>query len=121
MLKRVLIIAVCAMVAGFASAQSKNELKGPKAKNYKPWQNERAATEVYSTPDDADIKGPTAKNNRFTGAADESETTVAAVNTEHKRFNNLQGPNAKNRRYFASNQEKVLDDSVASTKKNKKE
>lgn len=82
------------LVAG-VSAQSKNELKGPKAKNYKVWEHHQAATPVFFKAGET-AKGPLAKNQRPLDRKS-GQLAVANTNTDQTR---LQGPAAKNQKVW---------------------
>lgn len=75
-------------------AQSKNDLKGPKAKNYKVWQDDSPATAVYTSADQASIKGPEAKNQKVWADTTTEENKVAIKRDTRKK--GLKGPAAKN-------------------------
>ncbi|MDO6738029.1 hypothetical protein [Wenyingzhuangia sp. 2_MG-2023] len=89
----ILILAIMAM--GTANAQKKNELKGPEAKNYKPWQHKVAATvEVYSV-DKSALRSKEVKNYKPWKKGKNVTTKKLVLASNYKR-NELQGPAAKN-------------------------
>ncbi|WP_139955701.1 hypothetical protein [Flavicella sediminum] len=77
------------------SAQSKNGLKGPAAKNYKPWKDKNKSSLVLVTQNTKQLKGPEAKNYKpwKDNSAKESEAYVVALDTKKR---NLRSPEAKN-------------------------
>lgn len=84
------VIFVCA----FGQAQSKNDLKGPKAKNYKVWQDDSQSVNVFTETNQTAVKGPEAKNQKVwaDSTAEENKVTIK----RDTRKNNLKGPAAKN-------------------------
>lgn len=62
-----LIIAVAFMtVASFSYAQDKGDLKGPAAKNYKPWMKKEKteSKKVFTIASAQKLQGPAAKNKK---------------------------------------------------------
>ena len=88
-----LSITFCLMLAFSATAQSRNELKGPKAKNYKVWENDEPAKPVLFKTGES-TKGAKAKNQRPLERKN-GETVVANTSGTTKK---LQGPAAKNKK-----------------------
>lgn len=82
------------MVTG-ATAQDRNELKGPKHKNYKPWKSEKTEKLIVTT-DRNDNKGPEAKNYKPWKDADEDLSGRQLVDTSMEEP--LKGPMRKNAR-----------------------
>ncbi|MFT4833681.1 MAG: hypothetical protein ACI83W_000307 [Marinoscillum sp.] len=85
-------------------AQAKNDLKGPAAKNYKPW---RDKTEInVPTPviavDKVALKGPAAKNHKPWKV--DSETEYVAIEIGSPRTE-LKGPAAKNYKPWKKSQD----------------
>lgn len=82
-----------ALFASFSvQAQNRTDLKGPEAKNYKPWANEQVDTKDYIVKT-GDVKtGPEAKNAK-PWAQDNKEVLV--LNMESKK-DHKKGPEAKN-------------------------
>ncbi|MEO9966923.1 MAG: hypothetical protein ABJF11_14090 [Reichenbachiella sp.] len=74
-------------------AQSRNDLKGPKAKNYKVWKDSSPSATIVSIEAES-VKGPAAKNEKAW-----SEDVTLAKKTKvafgSKKLN-LKGPKAKN-------------------------
>lgn len=77
-----------------SQAQSKNDLKGPKAKNYKVWQDDSKSIDVYTDANQTAVKGPEAKNQKVWAdtTSDENRLTIK----RDMRKNSLKGPAAKN-------------------------
>ncbi|SMD37238.1 hypothetical protein SAMN04488029_3311 [Reichenbachiella faecimaris] len=91
-----LIFTLCAlfMTCAMSQAQSKNDLKGPKAKNYKVWQDDSQSVTVYTEANQASLKGPEAKNQKVW--ADSTADTNKVTIKRDTRKNSLKGPAAKN-------------------------
>lgn len=76
-----------------SQAQSKNDLKGPKAKNYKVWQDDSPSVTLYTNADQVTLKGPEAKNKKvWADTADENKIVIK----RDTRRKGLKGPAAKN-------------------------
>lgn len=77
-----------------SQAQSKNDLKGPKAKNYKVWQDDSQSVAVVTEANATTVKGPEAKNKKVwtDSTADDNKITIK----RDTRKNSLKGPAAKN-------------------------
>lgn len=70
------------------------ELKGPKAKNYKPWKEQaRTGTPVVNADEPA-VKGPAFKNKK----AWDSQATKVEITPQAGVKENITGPKAKNRK-----------------------
>lgn len=95
-MKRTLIFICClTFFSGVAFSQSRTDLKGPKAKNYKPWKYEANATEVQSEiAETVAVKGPKAKNQKVW--REEDAKNYVTVSTEGDQKTSLKGPKAKN-------------------------
>ncbi|UII23164.1 hypothetical protein [Fulvivirga ligni] len=94
-----LIITVLA-VSGAAffnksAAQERNDLKGPEAKNYKPWKNK--STKKLITYRREILQGPDAKNQK-PWKKEVNQYQEVAGRSNH----NLQGPRAKNHKPWQS-------------------
>jgi hypothetical protein len=87
-----LIIALTIGTLTMANGQTRNDLKGPQAKNYKPWMNKTLPTTIV-TNDKKNLKGPEAKN--FKAWKDEREFTEQVVVFGDSKPK-LKGPEAKN-------------------------
>ncbi|MFY0688542.1 MAG: hypothetical protein JXQ90_15305 [Cyclobacteriaceae bacterium] len=79
--------------ASMVVAQSRNSLKGPAAKNYKPWKYEQVDKAVY-TVDKEDVKGAAAKNQRAGNQELDTSILIPVVFNNPKQ--GLKGPMAKN-------------------------
>ena len=86
------------MFVGLGVAQ-----KGPKAKNYKPWNNENkeeaTVSIVITTPN---LAGPMAKNYKQWDILDNE--VFVSVNEVRESIPDLKGPKAKNYKYWNSNE-----------------
>lgn len=91
-----LSITLCALifVCAIGQAQSKNDLKGPKAKNYKVWADDSETVQVYTVANQETVKGPEAKNQKPWKAQTAAENKVAIKRDTKK--SSLKGPSAKN-------------------------
>ncbi len=106
MKKFLFILFIGVFVSTYATAQSKKDLKGPKAKNYKHWKHDDQKKTVLFTSESTP-KGPAAKNQKpwkNTPATIEREQLVDLSGTRTK----VTGPKAKNSRPW----ELVSQDSV---------
>ncbi|WP_439482834.1 hypothetical protein [Cyclobacterium plantarum] len=87
------------LVAGFlafniSNAQSLQDLKGPAAKNYKPWKEQARKGTLMVKVDDKKVKGPAFKNKkRFKG-----DFEVFKVDAQLAKRERITGPKAKNRK-----------------------
>ncbi|MGY5354465.1 hypothetical protein [Wenyingzhuangia sp. IMCC45467] len=82
------------MIGGSVSAQKQNDLTGPEAKNYKPWQHNTEATVITKTVAKSNLKSKDVKNQkRWKNNGNTEKTYVIASNYNR---NKLQGPAAKN-------------------------
>ncbi|UII19632.1 hypothetical protein [Fulvivirga ligni] len=86
---------VCAMVlvglSQSVQAQSRNELQGPEAKNYKVWKYGAEPKEVV-TVSKVTVQGPEAKNMSVAERNDNATTTQIKTSEKPR----LMGPKAKN-------------------------
>ena len=88
-----LIWILAIMVGSSMAAQKKNDLQGPEAKNYKPWQHKAKSTTVVSTSNKNKLTGPAYKN--YKPWQDNDKQKSYAIVTDNKR-NKLKGPAYKN-------------------------
>ena len=96
MRKRVIpIIAVLFMVslASQVVAQRKNDLKGPAAKNFKPWQSTDTGIKLYSKAELQVVQGPSAKNAK---PWETQPGEFRVLSQAQPNRNELKGPKAKN-------------------------
>lgn len=79
--------------------RERNELKGPKAKNYKPWKDQaRKGTLVVDINGELS-KGPKAKNQKLW----ERDTQKVELNTDLQPITKPKGPKAKNQKPWENN------------------
>lgn len=86
-------------ISGIAFSQSRNDFKGPQAKNYKAWQHSVETTDVGIVANQADVtKGPQAKNkiHSLLSTAKEEATVVTTPNILNNPRLGIVGPKAKN-------------------------
>lgn len=88
------MVIVMFVVVGSIGAQVPKDLKGPAAKNYKPWKdkNKGASVNVVSVSSEKTLKGPEAKN--YKPWKNKSTRTSGVKIGEAKP--KLKGPAAKN-------------------------
>lgn len=101
-MKTVIIAILFTATAMFANAQSRNDLKGPAAKNHKPWKS-KAKTEqtiVMKSTDSEKVQGPAAKNNKVRSQEEVVEFREVAIVSEKS---SLKGPAAKNTKVWSTN------------------
>jgi len=94
MKKLIFTLSALFLICVASQAQSKKDLKGPKAKNYKVWQDDNESATVYTSANQESIKGPEAKNQK-TWTARTSDENKIAVKRDTRRTS-LKGPAAKN-------------------------
>jgi len=83
-------------IEAFGQEKERNELKGPKAKNYKPWRDQaRKGTLVVDLNGDL-AKGPKAKNQKLW----DRDTQKVEINTELHPISGPKGPKAKNQKLW---------------------
>ncbi|MEX2591606.1 MAG: hypothetical protein WD426_02445 [Anditalea sp.] len=75
-------------------AQSHQDLKGPAAKNYKPWKQQARTGALVVRVDEKEVKGPAYKNRKpWQDDANKSEVT-----SELRVREKITGPKAKNKK-----------------------
>ncbi|GAB4107577.1 hypothetical protein GCM10028791_00230 [Echinicola sediminis] len=79
-----------------AKGQEYHELKGPKAKNYKPWKEKARKGTLVVNIDGSVAQGPTFKNEKVW----ERRNAKATVNTELQAIDRPKGPKAKNKKVW---------------------
>jgi hypothetical protein len=79
--------------ASLATAQSRTSLKGPAAKNYKPWKYEQKEAVIYTT-DSENKTGPIVKNEKPWEKETDKAQLIPVVFLNPKK--GLKGPVAKN-------------------------
>ncbi|MEP0369069.1 MAG: hypothetical protein ABJN36_06165 [Cyclobacteriaceae bacterium] len=80
-------------ISTYTMAQSRTDLKGPAAKNYKPWQNKEKSDVVYVVSTAEKKQGPAAKNAKVWDRKESDQVLVVDMTSEPKK---LKGPAAKN-------------------------
>jgi hypothetical protein len=93
-------------VATTSIAQSRTQLKGPAAKNYKPWQDNSKTSKTYLTHSVEIKQGPEAKNAKVWSKKNKSEEAIVINMTSKPQ--NLKGPEAKNRTPWAEQRSEEL-------------
>ena len=74
--------------------QTQKGLKGPRAKNFKPWMKETADVVVLKESSLKNLKGPAFKNHKAWKSDEEQPTQLLAT----KPRSRVTGPEAKNRK-----------------------
>jgi len=72
------------------------DLKGPKAKNYKPWKAQAKTATLVVKTDEPSLKGPAFKNKK----AWESQANTVEVLPQSHQKERVTGPKAKNRKLW---------------------
>ena len=87
-------------IASVGYAQSSNDLKGPAAKNYKPWQqkDKAPAIKVHTLETATKLQGPSAKNKKSWELETKNYKETALVSTRPK----VTGPKAKNAKVWSN-------------------
>ena len=100
MIRKSIMVLGFMAISGIAFSQSRNDFKGPQAKNYKAWQHSVETTEVQIASDQEDLRtGPQAKNkinSLLSTASSEEATTVTTTNLINNARLGMVGPKAKN-------------------------
>jgi hypothetical protein len=78
----------------YTMAQSRNDLKGPKAKNYKHWKSDESRTAILFTSE-VTPKGPAAKNQKVWRNTPVTIESAQLVDMSTRRVK-VTGPKAKN-------------------------
>lgn len=88
------ILAALFVIVGTLEAQVPAGLKGPAAKNYKPWmdKNKKNKVSIVSIPERKPLKGPEAKNQKPWGDKEGWAQAIPVSEAKPK----LKGPAAKN-------------------------
>ena len=93
--------------------QMRSELKGPKAKNYKPWKANKSNTVAVASLDVESVQGPEAKNARVWDSATKVNTSSAIASSDRST---MKGPKAKNRKPWESKTRNQLGNLVKKSK-----
>jgi hypothetical protein len=96
-----LAFAIIAMffTISLVNAQEFQELKGPAAKNYKPWKQQARTGSLLVKTTPVDQQGPEAKNQRVWEQDIEKEELPVGIEARER----VTGPEAKNKRPWKSN------------------
>jgi len=97
-MRRLVYIISLLFISATIMAQSDKPLKGPAAKNYKPWKDKVKDTKIVYTKTvttQNKLKGPAAKNYKPWKITGEESTTIIVANSK-KILNKRTGPAAKN-------------------------
>ncbi|MBU2916279.1 MULTISPECIES: hypothetical protein [Reichenbachiella] len=100
-MKTIIIAFAFTLAATMSFAQSRNDLKGPAAKNYKPWKDKnKTEVSIVMKSTDADrVQGPAAKNQKAWDQDSKADFQEVALVS---RKNDLKGPAAKNQKVWAN-------------------
>ena len=101
MKKLLLLFFACTFFASFSYAQQKSDLKGPKAKNYKPWKDSSKKPLAVFEANPERLTGPQAKNKK-PWDRNQSAEQYLAISTSNR--SKLKGPKAKNWKPWQSEQ-----------------
>lgn len=98
-MKKLAIAFVLILAVSVASAQSADKpLKGPKAKNYKPWKDTNRTYVTIQTLDQrTKLQGPVAKNQKIWKREESASSVSVTYGSERSK---LKGPKAKNFKYY---------------------
>jgi len=94
MKKIIFILPIFVFISSLGMAQSKNDLKGPKAKNYKHWKHDDSSSALLFTAEEETKKGPAAKNQKVW--RNNPATIQSAQAVDLSSTPRLKGPKAKN-------------------------
>ena len=100
------------------SAQANKQLKGPEAKNYKPWQKKKnkTATKTVVHLDRASLKGPKAKNAKPW----QNKQVVQPIEILATRKVFMKGPKAKNSKPWQKDAKYYSDSKMVQMNKSEK-
>jgi hypothetical protein len=98
MIRFTLLLAALFLTLNVSHAQSHEDLKGPAAKNYKPWKQQARNGVLLVNMEAADSKGPAYKNEKH--RVKNVKKTEAATNLRKRE--RITGPKAKNRKAWES-------------------
>ncbi|MFD2200310.1 hypothetical protein [Shivajiella indica] len=97
-MKKIALIFVAFLVTlAFTNAQESGDLKGPAAKNYKPWKHQAKSEAMMVSVSPDGKKGPEFKNSKIW--KEDSEMMVAGSKSKVKKT----GPEAKNQKPWKHN------------------
>lgn len=92
MIRFTCMLAACFLAFNVSNAQSHQDLKGPAAKNYKPWKQQARKGTLLVTVDEEKVKGPAYKNKK----PQKGDFEVVEVNADLRKREHVTGPKAKN-------------------------
>lgn len=95
MIRFTFILAVCFLAFNVSNAQSHQDLKGPAAKNYKPWKQQARKGTLLVKVEEQKEKGPAYKNRKHRKVDYEVVEINSDLLNKRKR---ITGPKAKNRK-----------------------
>jgi hypothetical protein len=99
-MKKIALICVAFLfTAAVSNAQESGELKGPAAKNYKPWNHQAKSSTMMLKVNPNEKTGPEFKNDRIW----DKDTDLTAMDKEAKSTERKTGPEAKNRKPWKNN------------------
>lgn len=95
MKKYISLVVVTVFVSMGVSAQNSKGLKGPAAKNYKPWKDKNKSSVVIVTKDPHNLRGGAAKNYKPWMQKSKEETNVYVLKSKNPTHK-MRSPEAKN-------------------------
>lgn len=97
-MKRTILIPILLIICiTWSFAQDRSDLKGPKAKNYKPWLH-KELPKTYVMTNKKERQGPVAKNHKVWNNENTNKEVINMKATSSKP----QGPAAKNKKAWAA-------------------
>ena len=99
-MRNLALIIAFAFISLPSFAQKRNDLQGPKYKNYKPWKHDTKSTVLFVTDVKSELKGPEYKNYKPSKKASKEVNKI--VITRSKR-SELTGPAYKNYKPWRDN------------------
>lgn len=98
MFRSKMILAAFFLAFNVAFAQSPSDLKGPAAKNYKPWKHQARSGDLMTIVYKKAVKGPSYKNRNPW----QDETKKSFITTDFRIRKKITGPKAKNKKPWES-------------------
>lgn len=99
MIRSTLMLAAFFLAFNVSYAQSHLNLKGPAAKNYKPWKQQARTGILVIKIDKKEIKGPAYKNRKQW----QEEVKKSQMTSDLKSRERITGPKAKNKKPWQNN------------------
>lgn len=99
MIRFTFILSALFLALNVSHAQSHKDLKGPAAKNYKPWEQQARKSTLFIKLDGQDRKGPDFKNQKPW----KEDQPKEMVNTDLRTRERVTGPKAKNQKPWDNN------------------